>query len=184
VSEPVLRVARPADAESVQVLMQASVRDLFPGFHTPEQTASAVEHIAHLDPLLLADGTYFVLEAGDELVACGGWSRRAKLYAGSGPGPDDTRLLDPATEPARVRAMFVTGSWTRRGLARRILDASRKAAADEGFRELILMATMPGVPLYRAYGFTEVERSDIEMPDGTVVEGAVMTLTIELLTLT
>lgn len=177
-SEPLLRVATPADAEAVQALMRASVRDLFPGFHSPEETASAVEHIAHLDPLLLADGTYFVLEAGGRMVACGGWSRRAKLYAGSAPGQDDTRLLDPATEPARVRAMFVDAAWTRRGLARRILDADRKAAADEGFRELILMATMPGVPLYRAYGFTEVDRSGIEMPDGAVVEGAVMTLSI------
>ena len=83
--------------------------------------------------MLLADGTYFVLESGGELVACGGWSRRDKLYTGSGDGADDARLLDPATEPARVRAMFVRADWTRRGLGRRILEACEAAARDEGF---------------------------------------------------
>ena len=45
-----------------------------------------------------------------ELVACGGWSRRNRLYTGSGESEGDTRLLDPATEPAHVRAMFVRDS--------------------------------------------------------------------------
>ena len=41
--------------------------------------------------MLLADGTYFVLESGNELVACGGWSRRDKLYTGSGDSGADAR---------------------------------------------------------------------------------------------
>src|ERR1041384_4097031 len=71
------------------------------------QTASAVVHIARLDMALIEDGTYFVHEAAGEIVACGGWSRRAKLYADGGDAPGDERLLDPAVEPARVRGMFV-----------------------------------------------------------------------------
>ena len=97
-----------------------------------------------------------MLEHGDELVACGGWSRRDKLYTG-GDAEGDARLLDPATEPARVRAMFVRVDWTRRGLGRRILEDCEEAARAEGFTQLVLSATLAGLPLYQAFGFQEVE---------------------------
>ena len=152
--------------------MRVSILDLFPRFYDDRQVASAAVHIGHLDMRLIEDGTYFVHEADGEIVACGGWSRRAKLYAGSGDADDDDRLLDPATEPARVRAMFVRGDWTRRGLGRAILDACERAARAEGFTQLILMATLPGEPLYRAFGFREIERTTILMPDGVTAAGS------------
>ena len=159
--------------------MRASVRELFPRFYGEAQTASAAVHIAHLDPLLIEDGTYFVHEAGDEIVACGGWSRRNKLYAGEEAAEDDERLLDPETEPARVRAMFVRADWARRGIGRAILESSERAARAEGFRRFVLGATLPGEPLYRAFGFREVERFMLRMPDGVAVECVGMERPIE-----
>lgn len=173
-TSPAQRAATPADAPQIVDLMRASVRALFPRYYDERQTASAVVHIAHLDPMLIADGTYFVHEVGGEIVACGGWSRRNKLYTGSGDQGDDDRLLDPATEPARVRAMFVRGDWTRRGLGRAILESCRRAALREGFRSLTLVATLPGVPLYRAFGFVETERVLVETPDGIRLDGVAM----------
>jgi GNAT superfamily N-acetyltransferase len=146
--------------------MRASTRDLFPHFYDARQTASAVVHIAQLDLSLIEDGTYFVHEADGEIVACGGWSRRARLYAGAGEAHGDARLLDPASEPARVRAMFVRSDWTRRGLGRAILESCERAARAEGFQSLALMATLPGEPLYRAFGFAAVERRMVAMSDG------------------
>ncbi len=154
--------------------MRDAVRALFPAFYDARQTASAAVHIAHLDPVLIDDGTYVVCEAGGEIVACGGWSRRAKLYAGAGAADDDDRLLDPATEPARVRAMFVRADWTRRGLGRAILDSCAAAARAEGFGDLVLMATLPGEQLYRACGFSVRERCELTLPDGVVVGGVAM----------
>jgi GNAT superfamily N-acetyltransferase len=168
------RLARADDAPRIAELMRASTLDLFPRYYDARQTASAVVHIAQLDMHLIEDGTYFVHEAGGELIACGGWSRRAKLYNGSGPAADDERLLDPATEPARVRAMFVRADWTRRGLGRAILDSCERAARAEGFTRLVLGATLPGEPLYRAFGFREVERIAVTMPDGVSVEVVAM----------
>ena len=104
------------------------------------------------------------------MVACGGWSRRDRMYTGSGDGADDARALDPATEAARVRAMFVRADWTRRGLGRRILEACEAAARDEGFRDLTLVATLPGVPLYLAYGFQPVAELEVELPDGVKID--------------
>jgi GNAT superfamily N-acetyltransferase len=167
---PVQRLAVPADAPALSELMRASVLELFPRFYDERQTASAAVHVAHLDMRLIEDGTYFVHEARGEIVACGGWSRRNKLFTGRGAGDDDDRLLDPGTEPARVRAMFVRSDWTRRGLGRAILDACEAAARAEGFSALVLGATLPGEPLYRAFGFREVERFPVTMPDGVTIE--------------
>src|SRR5207248_8460944 len=97
-----------------------------------------------------------------------------KLYSGKGDAEDDARLLDPQTEPARVRAMFVRGDWTRRGLGRAILEACEDAARAQGFTDLVLGATLPGVPLYRAFGFVEVEPFTVTMPDGISVDGIAM----------
>jgi GNAT superfamily N-acetyltransferase len=154
--------------------MRASILALFPRFYDARQTASAAVHIGDLDLTLVEDGTYFVHEAGDEIVACGGWSRRDRLYTGSGEAAGDGRPLDPRTEPARVRAMFVREDWTRRGLGRAILESCERAASAEGFTMLSLMATLPGEPLYRAYGFRELERTLLTMPDGVTIEGVVM----------
>ena len=162
----VLRVARLADAERIEALMKESAAAIFPRWYSEREAASAVEHVAVVDRMLLEDGTYFVLEAGGEVVACGGWSRRDRLYTGSGDGADDARLLDPATEPARVRAMFVRDDWTRRGLGRRIIDACEEAARREGFSRMALSATLPGVPLYQACGFEPLEEVDTVLVDG------------------
>jgi GNAT superfamily N-acetyltransferase len=171
---PQLRLATIDEEAAIDALMKASTRDLFPNFYDASQTESSVQHIAVIDRMLIEDGTYFVAEADGELVACGGWSRRDKLYTGSGAASDDVRLLDPATEPARVRAMFVRSDWTRRGLGRRILEACEAAAKAEGFRTLALMSTLPGLPLYESYGFRVLERAEIPMPDGVTIGGATM----------
>jgi Acetyltransferase (GNAT) domain len=86
-----------------------------------------------------------------------------------GDADGDARLLDPATEPARVRAMFVRDDWTRRGLGRRIIAACEEAALREGFRRLVLGATLPGVPLYAACGFEPVAEIDAVLPDGVAM---------------
>ena len=67
--------------------------------------------------------------------------------------------------------MFVRPDWTRRGLGRRIIDASEAAALGEGYRRLALVATLAGVPLYRACGFEPVgEQFAITLEDGVLME--------------
>jgi len=174
-ADPVLRLARLDEAEAIDALMKAATRDIFPRVYTAKQTASAVRYVATVDRQLIEDGTYFVAEAGGELVACGGWSKRAKLYTGSGDAAGDDRLLDPATEPAHVRAMYTRPDWTRRGLGRRILEACEAAARADGFRTMNLGATLPGLPLYEAFGFVATGEEDVAMPDGVTLACVWMT---------
>lgn len=179
-ARPVLRLARLDEADAIDGLMKSSTADLFPGFYDAVQTAASVRYIASVDRTLIDDGTYFVLEAHGELVGCGGRSRRDRLNTGSGDAAGDARILDPTTEPARVRAMFVRSDWTRRGLGTRILSACEAAAGAEGYRALALVATMPGLPLYEPYGFRVIEPREVQMPDGTTITCAAMEKPISL----
>ncbi|TCK24789.1 GNAT family N-acetyltransferase [Pseudonocardia endophytica] len=173
---PVLRTARPEDAATIEEVMRRSVLTHFPAYYDERQTASAARFTARLDPMLVDDGTYLVHEVDGEIVSCGGWSRRAKLFAGpaDAEGDDPVRTIDPATEPARIRAMFVREGWARRGLAREILQRSADDAARAGFGSLVLVATLAGVPLYRAFGFAGRETVPIVHPDGVELEGLLM----------
>jgi len=173
-TEPLLRHATVDDTNEIDALMKASTRDLFPMSYDEAQTQASVQYIAAVDRSLIEDGTYFAIEANGELVACGGWSRRDKLYTGSGDAGGDARPLDPASEPARVRAMFVRADWTRRGLGTRILEACEVAARAEGFQTLALMSTLPGLPLYERFGFQVLERVEIPLPNGMTIGGARM----------
>jgi len=70
--------------------------------------------------------------------------------------------------------MFVRSDKTRQGLGRRILEECEAAARREGFRRLALMSTMPGLPLYLAYGFQSLEEAEIPLPDGLTIAGVSM----------
>jgi GNAT superfamily N-acetyltransferase len=161
-----IRKAVPADVPEIERVMRASMAALGARFYDLDQVASAVRFIAVIDRQLIDDGTYFVAEEEGKLVACGGWSARRKLFSGPEAQDREEGLLDPARDAARIRAMFVDPAQARRGLGRQILEAAEADAARAGFATFELMATLPGVPLYRACGYEEIERAAIELPDG------------------
>jgi GNAT superfamily N-acetyltransferase len=154
---------------ALNTLIHASAAVLSEGFYSPDEIAAANTYVFGVDTRLVEDGTYFVGEAGAEIVACGGWSRRGALYGGDQRRMDEAPVLDPATEPARIRAFFVHPRWARRGIGRQLLELCERAAWDEGYRSLELMATLPGVPLYEATGFAAIEPVADRMPNGVVV---------------
>jgi GNAT superfamily N-acetyltransferase len=53
--------------------------------------------------------------------------------------------------------MYTSPEFARRGVGRRILELCQRAAADEGFTRLELMATLSGRPLYETFGFQMIE---------------------------
>ena len=53
--------------------------------------------------------------------------------------------------------MYTDPRFARRGVGRLILTLCESAAAAEGFGELELMATLSGYPLYRSFGFVDLE---------------------------
>lgn len=148
-----IRLARMADEPRLRTLIEQSAKALGGAHYTRAQIDAALGGAWGVDPQLISDRTYFVAETGDELVACGGWSRRATLFGADAQIDRQPALLDPLRDAARIRAFFVHPTWSRRGLGQALLDLSERAARAEGFRALQLMATLPGQRLYAAYGY-------------------------------
>jgi GNAT superfamily N-acetyltransferase len=163
------RIADRADLSALCLIMDLATEQLQRDFLSEEQV-EASKAIMGLDSQLIEDGTYFLVTEGGTAVGCGGWSRRATLYGGDHSGSlRNERLLDPATEPARVRAMYTHPDHVRRGIGRLILNLCEKAAGEEGFRSVELMSTLAGEPLYRACGYQPVARTASNLIDGVFV---------------
>jgi GNAT superfamily N-acetyltransferase len=162
------RLAAASDMKALTGLMNAAIRDLLPDFLLPEQVEASFA-VMGLDTVLIEDGTYFVIELGGEIAGCGGWSRRATLFGGNHTKGRDARLLDPKTEPARVRAMYTSPRFTRRGVGRKVLSLCEEAARNEGFSRVELAATMGGKPLYEACGYQPIEVMLVTTPGGVKV---------------
>ena len=167
---PHLRLATHPDIPALQALIARSGRELSVGFYSPVQAEAITVHVFGVDTQLIDDNTYFAIEDGDEIVACGGWSGRRTLFGGDQHKRGEDNRLDPATEPARIRAFFVDPAHARRGLARMILDACLEAARAAGFASIELAATLPGEPFYRRFGFEAMERFELALPGGIGVE--------------
>lgn len=164
-----IRIAAFDDIPKLESLIEESVRALSVGYYSPQQIQSSIVHVFGVDTQLIADGTYFVVELDGQIAGCGGWSKRRTLYGGDKAKTEEDNLLDPKTEPSRIRAFFVHPNFARRGIGRLLLDACEQAAKQAGFSALELAATLPGEPLYAACGFQVIERIEVVLPDGVNV---------------
>jgi GNAT superfamily N-acetyltransferase len=168
-----LRLATEEDIPALHALIEASVRGLQASDYTPAQMLGALGTVLGLDTQLVADRTYFIAESLDQnakaperMAGCGGWSKRKTLFgADRGPGREPD-LLDPATDAAKVRAIFVHPDFARRGLGSLILATVENAAREAGFRRFEMGSTLTGVPLYRLKGYVEVERVAVPLWNG------------------
>lgn len=151
------RLASEDDLPGLKAVMDLAIAQLQLGFLDEAQIAAS-RLVMGLDSQLVADRTYFVLEADGRIAGCGGWSRRATLYGGDhSTALRNAALLDPARDAARVRAMYTHPDFTRRGVGRQILALCERAASAAGFSRVELMATLAGLPLYRACGYVDIE---------------------------
>ena len=171
---PRFRLATDADVPAIRRLIETSVRGLSEPLYSRRQIDSALRYLLGPDSQLVADGTYYLGEVGGDVIACGGWSRRQTLHGGDQFKHGEDSLVDPAREPARIRAFFVDPRWARRGLGGLMFHICSTAARAAGFRELELTATLPGEQLYATLGFAVVERGAVTMPDGVALETALM----------
>jgi GNAT superfamily N-acetyltransferase len=160
------RKALIGDIPRIEALIELSVRGLHGAYYSPQQIDASIGTVFGVDRQLILDGTYFVVEASGELVGCGGWSRRASLCGGDALRTGTDPLVDPRTDPARVRAFFVHPGWVRRGVGSSIMERCEREIAEAGFGRVVIMATLAGEALYASFGYGAVGRSDADLPGG------------------
>jgi GNAT superfamily N-acetyltransferase len=173
-----IRAATPADREAIDGLIAASARGLSQGDYTDEQVEAALGSAFGFDSQLVADGTYFVVEDGGALVACGGWSFRATRFGSDAQANRSAAQLDPATDAARIRAFFVHPRHARRGIGRALLARCEDEARARGFRAAELTATLPGLRLYATCGYAGGARERHPLPGGLTIDFVPMRKTL------
>lgn len=165
-----IRLAGLDDVAVLNALIEASARTLSVGFYSSRQIDAVIRFVFGVDTSLIEDRSYFVAQHASGVIGCGGWSQRRALYGGDQRRVGGIDRLDPRVDAARIRAFFVAPPWARRGVGSALLDACASAAWEAGFRKLELMATLPGVPLYAARGFTAAAEVHDRFPDGTEID--------------
>ncbi|OHE77707.1 MAG: hypothetical protein A3F67_12050 [Verrucomicrobia bacterium RIFCSPHIGHO2_12_FULL_41_10] len=172
-----IRLASKNDLPAIQALMKESMQVLGEGHYSMQQIQSCCQYVCVPDLQLIEDQTFFVVTIGDEttIVGCGGWSFRNTLYAGPSATPQkgDERL-NPITDPARIRAMFVSPSQSGKGIGSKILSASEQAAKAYGFKKGILGATLSGLAFYQSKGWIATRTEQTTLPDGVVIDVVTM----------
>jgi GNAT superfamily N-acetyltransferase len=162
-TEWTVRLARESDIPALEKLIPLSARGLRASYYSATQVDAALGSVFGVDRQLIRDGTYYVVEQNRELIGCGGWSKRKTLFGSDHQTNRDDAELNPAIEPARIRAFFIHPDHARRGIGRAILDECEKSIRASKFKAIELAATLPGVPFYAACGYVSGERSDVTL---------------------
>jgi GNAT superfamily N-acetyltransferase len=165
-----LRAALADDVPALEALIALSARGLSRDDYRAEQVEGALRGAFGVDSQLLRDGTYFVVEEEGALLACGGWSYRSTLFGSDAHAQRDASVLDPTTQPAKIRAFFVHPSHARRGIGTLLLQHCENEARRHGYRAAELMATLPGVKLYAVRGYHGETSVRFDVGEGETIE--------------
>lgn len=166
----VIRKATRTDQPAIEKLIAESVRGLSRDDYDARQIELSIKTVFGVDTELIADETYFVAESnGGQLAGCGGWSKRKTLYGASRYEQSrDSELLDPELDAAKIRAFFIHPEFARKGVGTLILETCEREARAHGFKHAEMMATLPGVRLYAARGYTRSE--EVKVPVGENID--------------
>lgn len=164
----VIRKATLEDQSDIADLIAESVRGLSRKDYNEKQIELSIKSVFGVDNQLIEDKTYFVAETEDGKIAgCGGWSKRKTLYGASVYQQSrDSNLLNPEIDSAKIRAFFIHPDFARKGVGTMILDACETEAKTHGFKSAEMMATLPGVKLYKARGYEGDEEVKVPIGEG------------------
>ena len=147
------RLANSVDISAIKGLMEQSITRLLGNYVNEEELEASFESMG-LDDQLILDKTYFLIDFEGILVGCGGWSNRKTLFGGNHTPNRSNDFLNPIDDAAKIRAMYTHPDWSRKGVGTLILEIAEKEASNSGFKRCELMATLSGIHLYKARGYT------------------------------
>lgn len=159
------RRAVEGEIPAIRDMHAASVWRLCQADYSPAQITAIVEQMGTMDDHVVHDRRLFIALAGQTIVGSAGWSTRPPGYALIGNG----MAAHAGDGQPRIRSVFVHPDWTRRGLARRLMQIAENEIAAAGWRTIELGATLTGVPLYQALGYVAAPRRAVLLPSGVAI---------------
>jgi GNAT superfamily N-acetyltransferase len=164
------RLASEKDIAELHKLIELSVRFLQKNDYTAAQIEGALGTVLGLDTQLIKDGTYFVVVDNKQIVGCGGWSYRHTLFGSDNATVRESERLDPSVDAAKIRAFFIHPDFARKGVGTLILSLCEDAAKQASFKSFEMGATLTGVPLYQARGYSEFARVEVPLKNGEFLQ--------------
>ncbi|MCG6859323.1 MAG: GNAT family N-acetyltransferase [Salaquimonas sp.] len=159
----VIRVALPADAESVTELLAASCPVLMAGAYDEAALKVALPAMTRAKSELLSSGTFYVAEADDgELAGCGGWTRERP-----GTGETNPRL-------AHIRHFATQPKWIGRGVGQALCNRCEEDARAAGISRFECHASLNAQGFYQALGFDTLRRFELAMGNGSSLPSILM----------
>jgi GNAT superfamily N-acetyltransferase len=165
-----IRSAQLEDVSMIERLMKFSMKSLGESYYSQEELQGCYEFVCVPDTQLIEDGTFFVvLTSEGEMIGCGGWSDREKLFAGSSDASEVAKKLDPKTDAARIRAMFCHPNYAGKGVGSLILKHAEQEAKKHGFSKASLGATLSGLEFYERKGWKVASDATTTLPNGVIL---------------
>lgn len=154
-----LRLVVAEDIPALNNLIALSVRELHTPFYTAVQIESAIKNLYVVNPVLVDDGAYFAVvfeglvntTLPEVIVGVGGWTCRSL---------PSNEPLTPATEAAKLKALYINPTYGRMGIAKVLLNACEQAAREMGFTRMEFIATLAGVKFYLKHGYMILDNAD------------------------
>ncbi|SHJ02850.1 Predicted N-acetyltransferase YhbS [Shimia gijangensis] len=151
----IIRPATPADRSAVTQLFRLSYPQLLPGCYKAQTLRDVLPHITTAQPALLDCGTYFLAQDGKGcVIGAGGWTDVSPARGVSKGGEGHIRHV--ATHPAHLR----------KGVARRVMEASLASARGFGVERMNCMSTLTAHRFYEAMGFVTLGEVELTLAPG------------------
>ncbi len=140
-----IRRARCADRDALHSLQMTSVRQLVRAYYDTDVIEAFVGQFGTMSDRLLDEGRFFAATLNNNFVGCGGWSMRNSIPV------------------ATIRSVFVHPDFTRRGIARFLMEIIEADIRRNGANLASITAALSGIPFYSAIGYRSSEATTLTL---------------------
>ncbi len=147
-----VRAAGLEDEAAIRKVLIGSYPVLMRDSYDPLLLERALPRMTRPNPRLLASGSYFVAEADEEAVGCGGWSL------------DASGISERQSGVGHIRHFAVASDWIGRGIGRSIYERCETQARKAGVEQFQCYSSLNGEPFYASLGFERI--GPIQVPMG------------------
>lgn len=158
-----VRLAREADIPALEAFQRESVTRSCSSVFEDEEREAYLRLALDVDRQLIADGTYYVACFGSRVIGFGGWSDRRRLEAEA--AGQEAQALDPKTDPAWIRAVYVDPRHLDTAVGARLLGVCEYAARAAGFASAELFSCRAARRLFELAGYESVAEVSLEARD-------------------